>query len=329
MNKVVITGATGFVGGALAHTLTQMGHDVHVLVRPTSNRASLQAVPVTWHVGDITKLDTLHEPFAGADWIIHAAGQLGQAGISEAAYHRINAAGTRNVLQAAAMGTTQPRVMYISSAGVLGPIYHTDDITPDEASPLAPSNPYERSKAAAEKIALEYVEAGLPVIIVRPEFIYGPGDLHVLGLFKTIQRRLFFYIGNGRNTCHPTYIDDAVAGMLLALQTGEPGGIYHITGARPVPFRELAESIAHALDVPPPWLQIPKPLAYLGATGLEFIGNLTGIPVPLSRTGVAFFSENRRSTYQRAKEELGYQPQIGLSEGVQRSVDWYRAQGLL
>lgn len=327
--KVIITGATGFVGGALAQTLAQTGYDVHVLARPTSNRNRLQDLPITWHVGDITEPRTLHSQFDGADWIIHAAGQLGQAGLAEAVYHQINATGTRNVLTAAAASQSQPRVLYISSAGVLGPLPHHNSSAPDEASPLAPSNPYERSKTAAEKIALEFVTAGLPVIIVRPEFIYGPGDLHVLGLFKAIQKRFFFYIGDGRNTCHPTYIDDAISGMMLALQHGRSGGIYHVTGPRPVPFRELATTIAHALNVAPPWLQLPRPLAYAGATTLELLGKATGLPVPLSRTGVAFFSENRRSTYAKAERELGYIPQVALQEGVQRSVAWYRAQNLL
>ena len=199
----------------------------------------------------------------------------------------------------------------------------------DESSPLAPSNAYERSKALAETYAAELARGGLPLVIARPEFIYGPGDVHVLGLFRAIQRGVFFYIGNGENTCHPTYVDDMVDGLLACLRRGALGGVYHIAGPRPLPFRELAETIAAALGVPPPRWRVPRPLAWLGAAGLEAAGKLAGRDVPLSRTGVAFFSENRRSTYARAERELGFTPQVKLPEGVGRTVRWYREQGLL
>jgi nucleoside-diphosphate-sugar epimerase len=209
-------------------------------------------------------------------------------------------------------------------------VHHPDrPVTMDEASPLAPSNPYERSKAQAERYVHEFALQGLPVITGRTEFVYGPGDTHVLGLFRAIQRGIFFYAGNGRNTCHPTYIGDAVKGLLSCLRRGRPGEIYHVTGPRALTFHELAETIAKALGVPPPRWHIPVPLAQVGAAALELAGKLTGRPVPLSRTGVAFFSENRRSTSAKAERELGFVPLFDLEEGISRTVAWYREQGLL
>ena len=326
--KVVITGATGFVGGALARTLIGSEVNLHALALPSSNQEPLASLPITWHVGDITVPNTLTaELFAAADWVIHAAGLLGRAGVPEETYQSINAQGTQNVLTAVRQHNPQARVLYISSAGVLGP--YKGQTTADETSPLAPSNPYERSKAQAERIALQFAHEGLPVIIVRPEFIYGPGDHHVLGLFRMIQKGLFFYIGNGRNTCHPTYIDDAIDGILRCLRQGQPGHIYHITGPRPVTFRELATTIAHTLDVAPPRLMFPRPLVWLGALGLEILGQLTGRAVPLSRTGVAFFSENRRSTFAKAQQTLGYTPQYNLQTGIRHTITWYQENGLL
>ncbi len=328
--KVVITGATGFVGGALAQHLAGEGVDLHALTRPTSDLQRVKHLPISWHVGDITEPKSLRGVFDGADWVIHAAGMLGQAGVADSTYRRNNTDGTNNVLAAIADSGARPRILTISSAGVLGPfIGSPTDPAPDEDSPLAPSNPYERSKAAAELVARSYINAGLPVIIVRPEFIYGPGDLHVLGLFDTIKRRQFFYIGNGYNTCHPTYIDDTINGLLRAIQYGTPGEIYHITGPRPLTFRELAETIAAELDVSPPRLALPKSLVWLGTAGAESLATWLGRSVPLSRTGVAFFSEDRRSTFAKAREKLGYEPQVDIQEGVARSVAWYRANNLL
>jgi nucleoside-diphosphate-sugar epimerase len=327
--RVFITGATGFLGGALARSLAASGFDVHALSRTEAGRERLADTAVTWHSGDVTKPETLPAAVAGSDWVVHAAGQLGAAGIPESTYYLVNVVGARNVL-AAAQAAGVRRVLHLSSAGVLGPLPpgETADAA-DETAPLAPSNPYERSKAAAEKVVADFVGRGLPVVTVRPEFVYGPGDRHVLGIFRAIQGRHFFYIGNGRTTCHPVYVDDVVRGLRLALERGAPGEIYHLTGPRPVTIRELAETIAAELGAPAPWLRLPPSLAYLIAVGLETMGQLFNTPAPLSRTGVSFFSENRESTSRKARRELGYAPQVSLEEGIKRSVAWYREAGLL
>lgn len=295
------------------------------LVRPTANTTHLSNLDVELVEGDVTDPASLEGLFRPGDWLIHAAGMLGQSGVPESAYHQLHVEGTRHVFRAAAEAGVE-RVLYVSSPGVLGPI---DGDAADETAPLAPSNPYERSKAAAEKVALECAAQGLPVIIARPEFIYGPGDMHVLGLFRAVRRGMFFYVGSGRAVCHPTYIDDAVQGMTLALEKGEPGQIYHVTGPRAVTFREYGETIAAALGVRRPWLRLPKIVALISAVGLEGIGKITGITPPLSRTGVAFFSENRRFAWEKARRELGYQPAVDLVEGVSRTAEWYRQQKLL
>ena len=380
--KVVLTGATGFVGGAVARRLAAEGADVHALALPSSDRTRLAGCPVSFHTGDITDPAGLAGLFDGARWVIHAAGMLGRFGVSEATYTRINAEGVGHVLAAVERAWKQGRtaadlrVLHVSSAGVLGPVRVTsedvvsgqwsvvseevvsgqwsvvsEEVTSDElrttsgapldsslvtrrssldeTSPLAPSNAYERSKALGEEVAAGYARDGLPLVVARPEFIYGPGDTHVLGLFRAIRRGMFFYIGDGTNTCHPTYVDDMVDGLLACLRQGAPGAVYHIAGPRPLPFRELAETIAAELGAPSPRLRVPVPLAWLGAAGLEAAGTLLGRDVPLSRTGVAFFSESRRSTYARAERELGFTPQVDLREGVARTVAWYRAEGLI
>jgi nucleoside-diphosphate-sugar epimerase len=213
-------------------------------------------------------------------------------------------------------------VLVVSSPGVLGPI--TGEPA-DENAPIAPSNAYERSKAAAEKLARTYPAA----IIVRPEFVYGPGDTHVLGLFRAVKRGVFFFVGTGKHTCHPTFISDAVAGMLLCIEKGRPGLIYQVAGPRPVTFRELGCTIAAALEVRPPWMMVPRPFALLGAYGLEALGSVIGRTPPLSRAGVAFFGESRRFSWQKARRELGYRPQVELAEGVGKTVAWYRERGVL
>jgi nucleoside-diphosphate-sugar epimerase len=324
--RVFITGTSGFVGGALTRRLAQDGAEIHALCRPASDRSKLDGVTVTWHEGDVTVPSSLAGIFANVDWIIHAAGRLGEPGLPEVVYQRVNVDGTRNVLEAAQESGGKPRVLHVSSPGVLGPIARG---LAAEDAPYAPSNPYERSKAAAEQVARDFAARGLPVVIARPEFMYGPGDRHVLKLFRAIHRGQFFYIDGGQHLCHPTFVDDAVTGMLLCASRGQPGQVYHLAGPRPVSFRELGETMASALGVRPPRWNLPRWVAMLGASGLETLARMNGRTPPLSRTGVAFFSEDRLFSWQKAQRELGYTPEHDLVTGLSITVAWYRQQGWL
>ena len=319
--RVFISGATGFLGGALARALAQEGAEVHALRRSSSDRGALHDVAITWHEGDVTAPASFGDALAGATWIIHAAGRLGQANVPEEVYHRLHVEGTRNVMAAALAAGNQPRVLHVSSAGVLGP---NTGGPAEEDAPYGPTNPYERTKAAAERVAQEFASRGLPVVICRPTFVYGPGDRHVLGLFQAVRRGRFFYIEGGRHLCHPTFLADAVAGMLLCLRSGRPRAIYHIAGPCPVTFRKLAETIATTLGVRPPWISVPRWCAMLIALGFEALGHVSGRKPPLSRTGVAFFSEDRLYSWQRVRNELGYTPEYDLAKGVALTIAWYR-----
>jgi nucleoside-diphosphate-sugar epimerase len=326
MTKVLITGITGFVGSALAQALAAEGAELFGLVRPSADHSRLEGLPITYLEGDVTVPQSLAGLFDWVDWVIHAAGMLGRAGVPESAYHQLHVNGTNNVLGEIEKLDNPPNVLYVSSPGVLGPI---SGKPADETAPLAPSNAYERSKAAAETVAHIYARQGIPIVMARPEFIYGPGDWHVLGLFQAIQKGRFFTIDHGRATCHPTYIDDAIDGMLRCLKRGQPGQIYHIAGPEPISFRLLADTIATAVGVPAPRYNLPRWLAMAGATALEIGGGVLKFTPPLSRDGVAFFSEDRRFSWQKAHQSIGYTPRFDLPTGVQKTVAWYRAQGLL
>ena len=319
--RIFITGATGFLGAALARALVREGMEVHALARPSADRNALEGIPVIWHEGDLRSQDTLARALSGVSWVIHAAGQLGTALLPEHTYQQVNVEGTRHVLAAAMQADSKPRVLHLSTAGIIGP---TTREPAEEDAPWRPTNPYERSKAAAEQIARDFAAQGLPVVIARPGFVYGPGDKHVLNLFRAVRRGQFFYIAGGWRYCQPTFVDDAVAGMLLCLTRGQPGQAYHIVGPRPVTFRELGGTIADALGVRPPRLSLPMWSAQMAATGLEIAGRICGLKPPLSRTGVAFFSEDRVFSWQKAHNGLGYTPQYDVAAGVAETVAWYR-----
>jgi nucleoside-diphosphate-sugar epimerase len=329
MFKILVTGASGFIGSALTRALVSRGKRVRALVRPTSDLSRLEGLEVEMTRGDVLEPDSLPPALEGVRTVYHLAGKLGQFGVPEAAYHRLHVDGTLNVLRACA-GRDLERLVYGSSPGMLGALAPGDPPHAEDA-PHRPSGAYERSKSAAEQAALPLAaELSLPLVIARPEFVYGPGDRHVLGIFRAIQQGTFFYIGSGDCLCHPTYVDDVVEGLLAcASPAARPRQAYHLAGPRAVTIRAWATAIAAALETRPPRLHLPTPLVRAGAWGAEWAGRLLGIHPPLTREGVRFFTESRAFSVEKAARELGWTPQTDIDKGTRRAVAWYRTQGLL
>jgi nucleoside-diphosphate-sugar epimerase len=329
MSHVLVTGGTGFIAGALTRALAARGDAVRVLARPSSDLSSLDGLDVEVALGDVLQPETLPPALEGVDVVYHLAGMLGRFGVGWETYRAIHVEGTCNLLRACQARALE-RFVHCSSPGMLGAL-GPGEPPRDEASPHRPTGFYERSKSAAEQAALPLAQRlDVPLVIVRPEFVYGPGDRHVLGLYRTIRRGAFFYIGRGDCLCHPTYIDDVVAGLVAC--TGEharPLEAYHICGPRPVTVRELVTTIADALGVKPPALHLPTGLVRAGAWGAELAGRLLGIEPPLTLEGVRFFTQSRAFSIEKALRELDWSPQVDLAEGVRRTVAWYIEQGLL
>jgi nucleoside-diphosphate-sugar epimerase len=328
-NLQLITGATGFIGSALARELVARGERVRALARPTSDLSRLRGLEVEIVRGDVLEPDSLPLALGGARVVYHLAGKLGAYGVPEETYHRLHVQGTCNVLRACA-GREVERLVYGSSPGMLGALDPGDPPHVEDA-PHRPTGAYERSKSAAENAALPLAEElGVPLVIARPEFVYGPGDTHVLGLFGAIQNGTFFYIGPGDCLCHPTYVDDVVAGLLAcASPRARVLEAYHLAGPRAVTIREWAEAIAAALGARDPRLHLPAPLVRAGAWAAEWAGKVAGLRPPLSREGVRFFTESRAFSVEKAERELKWTPRVGIEEGTRRAVRWYRKEGLL
>lgn len=324
---VLVTGATGFLGGSIVRTLRRRGDAVRALVRPSSDAravAELGSLGVEIARGDILDRPSLERALDGAKATIHCAGVLGRAGADEAQFLRVHAGGTANVL-AASRAAGVSRVLHVGSPGLLGPIPRDAPDATEEAH-YRPTNVYERAKAAAERTIEDFErENGALAIVVRPEFVYGPGDHHVWRLFESIQRGRFFYIGRGDAVCHPTYIDDATRGMVAAFDRGERGRTYHIAGPRPITIRELAESIAAALGVRAPRLHVPELVVRLAIHAARPLARVAGRQLPIDESGVDFFVLDRHFSYRRAKFELGFEPEVDIAEGARRTVAWHRS----
>ncbi len=321
--KAFVTGGTGFIGSHIIDNLLRKGIQVRALVRNSSNTTRLKNGEIEIVHGDIMDSASLKKHIQDVDLVFSAFGILGQWGMPEQTYRNINTEGVKNLIESC-LDSNIKQFIHISSAGVLGPL--GDGVVADESFQHNPSNIYERTKCEAEKEIMGFAgKHSIPYTIVRPEFVYGPGDTHVLGLFRAVKAGKFVLPGSGKTLLHPTYIDDLVQGVSLCINNDNAfGKIYLITGERPVSVRELAETIAEEFGVKLSKIGIPLFIANTAANMMELGGRILKFEPLLSKSRVKFFTENRAFTYRKAEAELGYAPGVDFREGVRRTIQWYR-----
>ena len=325
---IAVTGATGFLGSSLVAALIQQQQSVRVLARDEQKARHLFGDAVTIIPGDVTNAGQVQQAVDGATTIYHLAGRLYHPSIQAELYEQTHVEGTRALLKACQGQKQLQRLVCVSTTGVFGV---TGETAVAEDAPFAPTNAYEATKLKGELLALKsYQEDRLPVTIVRPGLVYGPGDLHLLGFFASIQKGLFRVIAGGEAFLHPVYIDDLIAALLLCAERPQAlGRSYNIAGAQPVTVRELAAAIAQTLDRTLPAGNIPLWLANLASDAFAVVPGMQGEHAPLTRSRVNFLTNSRVYDISRAKSELKYIPLVALEEGIKRTAEWYYSQGYL
>src|SRR6185503_10907979 len=321
--RIALTGATGYTGGKLLAALVARGDTVSALARPTSHAS--WGGDVRWIEGDLADGRALDLLVEGADAVIHVAAVYRTAGHPDSYYREVNVKGTERLLEAAARFGVR-RFVHTSTVGV-----HGDVAKPpaDETAPIAPGDVYQATKAEAEALALDFHRRrGLPVTVVRPGAIYGPGETRFLKLFRAIARGRYAIVGSGRAFYHPVFIDDLVAGFLLALERPEAvGEAFILAGPRYVTQSELAAVIARHTGGRVLPFRIPAaPLRWAGAL-CELACIPLGLEPPLHRRRVEFWTKSRAFSIEKARRLLGYAPAVDLDEGVARTASSYREAG--
>jgi len=319
-SKILITGATGYIGGKTAKYLYSEGFDVVCMTRGNRRVGTIPFVE-----GDLLKPAVLKKACESIDIVCHFAGALGR-GLDRKTIYEVNVNGTINMIRAAREAGVK-YFLHVSSGAVVGP---RDANSADEATKCNPYTIYEQTKYEGEKSALRIAgEIGLPLAVVRPTFTYGPGDPHKLLMFKLIQKKLFFFIGNGSSTNHPVYITDLIDGILLVLKKQPVQKVYILGGPRPVTKKEWAIVMAKALNIKILKLYIPERFGWACACVMEPIWGLFGKESPITRSRVLAMSKYWGMDIRKAQKELGYYPKIDLDEGVAKTVAWYKENGFL
>jgi len=326
--RALVTGATGFTGGHLARHLRRRGEAVRAVVRAEDARtAGLAALGIELRRGDLTDRGSLERALDGVDIVYNIGATYRQAAASKDDYFAINAKAVADLVEAgAAAGVT--RVVHCSTVGVHG---HVERPPGSEDAPLRPGDEYQRSKLEGERLAREAAaRTGMDLVIARPSGIYGPGDRRLLKLFRGVARRRFVTLGSGEIFYHLTYVEDLAEGFRLCGQVPAASGrTYILAGGEVTSLNELVRRIASAAGVHPPSLHLPVWPVWLAGAACEAVCAPFGLEPPLYRRRVDFFTKSRAFDISRARAELGFAPQVGLDDGIRRTLGWYREQGWL
>lgn len=324
--KIAITGATGFLGSSLTKSLQLAGHTIHALVRDEQKMIGL-IEPDYFVVGDINDHEALTKLFTRVDAVIHTVSNFRVVKGTDESYYKTNQAGTKSALKMA-RDCGVKRFIHTSTIGVHGDVKHTPA---NENSSLNPGDLYQSTKLLAEEACHKYAEEGaMEIVIVRPTSQYGPGDFRMLKMFRMIKHQRFLLIGPCREYFHAVYIDDLVRGYQCILDTKDLNGqIFFIGGERYLSLQEYIHTVARALGVKKPYIRVPYWPMYFAGWLCEVVCKPFGIEPPLHRRRIKFFKNNRAFNISKAKRVLGYAAQVELDEGMRRTVDWYRSEGLL
>jgi nucleoside-diphosphate-sugar epimerase len=325
--RYFITGATGFVGSHLAEACVARGHAVSTVARASSDTALLEKLGVTLHRGDLADTDVVRRAMEGADVVVHCAAKVGDWGPVED-YRAINVEALRGLLESC-RGRAPQRFVHLSSLGVYAARHHYGT---DETEPLPDSHMdgYTQTKVEAERLATQYHrDHQVPVVILRPGFIYGPRDRTVLPkLVDNIRQGKFRWLGGGKKALNCIYVGNLVEAIFLAAEKlGAVGQIYNLTDGELVSKRRFIEALIHGLALPKPKpVGLPLWLARLLAWNMERQARRKNAPhAPrLTQARLKFLGLNLDFSIEKAKRELGYRPGVSFEQGIQQTIVWYK-----
>jgi dihydroflavonol-4-reductase len=326
--RALVTGATGFVGAAVARALLREGWEVRALARKGSDRRNVQPLALEVFEGDLADTDSLRSAVAGCEALFHVAADYRLGAFDPRELYKTNVEGTRHILNAAREAGLR-RIVYTSSVATIG--IPADGTPGSEDTPATLADMighYKRSKYLAEEVAREAARSGTPVVIVNPSTPVGPGDVKPTPTGQMVldaaAGRMPAYVDTGLNIVH---VDDVAAGHLLALHRGRVGERY-ILGGQDMTLREILVEIAQLVGRKPPKVRLPgavvMPIAYVA----EAVARVTGRSTRITVEGVRMSRKRMFFSSAKAAHELGYTWRAPRAAFLD-AIGWFRNQGLI
>jgi nucleoside-diphosphate-sugar epimerase len=321
---IFVTGGTGFLGRSLLPMLVQQGFHVRALTRHRADHPWLDDLGVEVIEGDVIDRDLICRAIEGCHYVVHAAARFSFWGKREQ-FEQINVNGSANVMDAALQAGVQ-KFIHISTVVVVGnPL---PDRIVDETHPINPIDPYQRSKYAAEQLALKHHrDHGLPVVVLRPGAFYGPYGRYAFNrlFFEDPLKGLLIQINRGHNITFPVYIGDVAASIVAALSKGKAGEVYNICGET-LTHHEANHIVSEEAGITQFRVNIPGWSMIALAHAWTALSEYTGVEpyYPLNLRSYVF--NNWRVSSEKARQQLGFDP-ISFREGTRRTLQWYRDIG--
>lgn len=327
--NIAVTGANGFIGSwLLKELIEEEKHTVYALVRRGCNRKTL---PISKRLSivetDYTDLNKVEEILRGKDVIIHLIGQMGEYGVTEEAFYQVNVELARVLLEISdRVGIKQ--FIFCSTPGVQGFGHRLAK----EEEPYAPRNEYERTKVLAEQQIITFCKnSNISYTIIRPDFVYGPGDIRRVKMYRNIQKNKFVLTTNGKSFLHPTYITDVTQGFIKSVGNIQANNqIFNISAAKDVTVLEFLKTIADNVHSNLIHINIGYILSYLLAGVIEMMcEKWMSKEAFVSKNKIDFLALNHSTSNTKARQLLGYESQISLQEGMKRTIQWCKDNKLL
>jgi nucleoside-diphosphate-sugar epimerase len=328
-DRMLVTGATGMVGSFVVRRALERGYQVRALVRAGADRSLLEGLDVEYTEGDLAEYDSLPPALKDVDLVVHSAAHIGDWGPAEK-YRAINVVALEHLLTLAEGEGRLKRWIQISTLGVYPARDHygTDETVPPDMGGL---DGYTKTKAEAEVLLRRHIdEYQFPAVILRPGFIYGPGERHVIPrLIKRFESGVVKFIGDGKKVLNNTYVGNLIDAVFLALDNeAAVGETFNVRDERLVTREEYLMTVADYLGKPRPG-HVPLWLARAAVPFIEGWAKLRGsTEAPLlTRATIKFMARNLDFSIAKAKEKLGYQPRVDFKEGMQEALDWATGKG--
>ncbi|MDR3033177.1 MAG: SDR family NAD(P)-dependent oxidoreductase [Kitasatospora sp.] len=324
---VLVTGATGFLGGSLVSRLLADGARVRMLTRSPERAKPWTDQGAQIIAGDVTDQAAVGAAVEGAQVVYHLAGRLLVPGVPAEEYRRTHVDGTKMLLECCRHAPDLVRFVHCSTTGVLGV---TGDDPADENARIRPTNIYEATKASAELLVRDTWRAGFPAVIARPGLVYGPGDLHLLPFVRSVLSRRFLPIGRRAVWLHPIYIDDLIEALVrCGHRDTAVGECFHLAGPEPVSVADLADAFARAGGTRLPPGHVPLPAARVAALLGDGLPRGLQASAPLTRSRLDFLTHSRTYDVTKASRLLDFTAPTDLTTGAARTLSWYLEQGLV
>lgn len=327
--RILVTGATGFVGMHLIPRLLKKDFEVVCLVRSKEKAAILKkAYPVETVIGDTTDSSSLKNISDNIDYVIHLAAMGHVSAVTEEAFRafvNVNEKGTENLINEFLTSTQLKKFIHFSSTAAMGPIG-----TPilDETSIPNPKTPYQKSKYRSEQIVTNlFKKKQFPGVIIRPCMIYGPGGYGEFHKFcRLMKRGVFPKVGLGKNLTPLVFVEDVVSAAVLALDNGRNGETYIIASETSIPMDKMRKYIMTSIGKSAPYIYIPGFAALAGATLIEKVSALLGKEPIVTYRNIKSTIVDRTFNIDKSKRELGYLPECQFKDGIKKTIDWYKSQ---